>query len=101
MRKNEVITPAVADGVVSRAIHDGKIHVERVGKIIDKYGNSIAEKMIIFWGEHVITIFRTKCTWIEDFPVIVYNAEKYPCNQSDAIIAEIQQMRLEWTSGVI
>ena len=99
----KIVSPSIAENVVSRAIHDGKIHVERIGKIIDKYNpeNTIAEKMIVFWGDFVITAFRTKLEWIGDFPVINYIVEKYPCQKSYAIIAEIEKVRKEWTSGII
>ena len=103
MQKNCAISPAVAEAVVAKAIHSGTIHVERVGKIMDKLypGNSIAEKMIVFWGENGITIFRTKVDWIGDFPIKNYYREKYPNNKTMGIINEILKLREEWTSGII
>ena len=99
----KIVSPSIAESVVSRAIREGKIHVERIGKIIDKYNpeNTIAEKMIVFWGDFVITVFRTKLEWIGDFPIKNFIMEKYPCEYACNIIAEIEQLRKEWTSGII
>ena len=100
MRKNNVIFPAVAEEVVKKAIREGKIHVERVGKIMDG-GFSIAEKLIVFWLDTGVAVFRTKVQKIGDFPVLNYVMEKYPAEKSDGIIAEIIRLRKEYTSGVI
>ena len=101
MRKNEAISPAVVEAVVARTMREGKIHFERVGKIIDNCGNSIAEKMIVFWCDCGITVFRANVEWIGDFPIMNYYREKYPSEKTGNIIAEILKLREEWTSGII
>ena len=101
MRKIDVISPAVAEQVVAKAIGEGKIHVERVGIIADDCNNKIAEKLIVFWLENGISVLRTKVTMIGDFPTMVYHGEKYPAERADKIIAEIENLRKEWTSGII
>ena len=101
MRKNDVILPEVAEAVVQKAICDGKIHVERVGIIADNCNNKIAEKMIVFWLNTGITVYRTNAMMIGNFPVISYRAEKYPNGRTEKIIAEIEKLRKEWTSGVM
>lgn len=103
MRKNEAISPMIAESVVAKATKCGNIHVERVGKIMDKLNpkNSIAEKMIVFWCECGIVVFRTSILWLEDFPIMNYYREKYPSHNTTGIIAEIEKLRKEWTSGII
>ena len=98
IRNNDVIMPNVANEVVRRAIDGGKIHVERCGKI-DECGISM-EKMIVFWLDTGIVVFRTKMQKIGDFAIVNYIAEKYPGEKTGKIIAEIENLRKEWTSGV-
>ena len=99
MRKNEVVTPDVMELVVARAMREGKIHVERIGRVVD-CGNYIAEKMIVFWLDTGIVVFRTQMQKIGDFPIISYTTEKYPNGKTSGIIDEILKLRAEYTSGI-
>lgn len=95
--------PETVRMVVDKAKRDGKLRFERVGKVIDKYcGLSIAEKMIVFWLDTGVVVFRAEAQYIGEFSWLMYKEEKYPnnCGSYDKIIAEIDELRKEYTSGV-
>lgn len=99
MKNGDRISPTVAEQLVRIAIHERKIPVERCGKIFYG-GNSIAEKLIVFWLDSGVVVLRTLARKIGDMPTVIYIAEKYPNAKSGKIIAEIQEYRKEWTSGI-
>ena len=98
MKSGDRISPTMAEQLVHIAIQK-KIPVEKCGKIFYG-GNSIAEKLIVFWLDSGVVVLRTLAREIGDMPVIIYIAEKYPNAKSGKIIAEIQEYRKEWTSGI-
>lgn len=96
----KLLYPEIAEGIIARALQSG-IHIERVGRIMDNRGNFIAEKITVVWGENVIAVFRTEIKWFGDLPTKKYTLEKYPIEKSTGIIAEINKLRDEWTSGIL
>ena len=99
MGKN--ITPDTVRYVVNKADREGKLKYEYVGKV-DDGGITIAEKMIIFWLDTGVVLFRAKPQKFYDFVCLTYIEEKYPkhCGKYSEIIAEINRLRKEYTSGI-
>ena len=98
----KIVYPETVQLVVDKAKREGKLRFEYVGKIIDNCGFSIAEKMVVFWLDTGIVVFRAKAQYIGDFACLTYEEEKYPnhCGKFDRIIAEINELRKEYTSGI-
>ena len=96
-----LLSPEVIHNVCSKAKREGKLKYEYVGKIMDG-GFCVAEKMIVFWLDAGVVLFRAKPQKFGDFVVLTYVQEKYPnkCGNYDKIIAEISKLRKEYTSGI-
>ena len=97
----KLLSPEVVHNVCEKAKCEGKLKYEYVGKIMDG-GFYIAEKMIVFWLDTGICIFRAKPQKFGDFVALTYVQEKYPneCGSYNKIIAEISGLRREYTSGI-
>lgn len=97
----KLLSPEVVHNLISKTKREGKLKLEYVGKIMDG-GFSIAEKMIVFWLDTGVVIFRAKAQNFGGFVMLTYVQEKYPnkCGNYDKIIAEISELRKEYTSGI-
>ena len=97
----KLLSPEVVHNVCGKAKREGKLYYEYVGKIMDG-GFYVAERMIVFWLDTGIVLFRAKPQKIGDFVALTYVQEKYPneCGNYGTIIAEIDKYRKEYTSGV-
>lgn len=99
----EFISPATINYVLERAKREGLLKYELVGKIIHN-GDCIAEKLIIFWSNPMqFTCFRAKPQKFGNFITLTYVKEKYYKGRGnyEAIMAEINAMREEYTSGIM
>ena len=97
----KLLSPEVVHNVCGKAKREGKLKYEYVGKIMD-CGNFVTEKLIVFWLDTGVVIFRARPQKFGDFLVLTYTQEKYPneCGNYNKIIAEISELRRDYTSGI-
>lgn len=97
----KIITPDLVHNLIAKEKIEKKHRFESVGKI-DDCGVSISEKMVVFYVDCGIVVFRAKVQNFGGFVVQTYEQEKYrnDCGKYAEIIAEIKKLRKEWTSGI-
>ena len=97
----KIVTPEAVHNLIFKVKSEGKKRFEMVGKI-DYCGDSISEKLVVFWVDWGVVVFRAKMRNFDGFLCKTYEEEKYrnDCGNYDKIVAEIDELRREWTSGV-